>query len=140
MNHLAEMSARWEGMIVAFAYDFVAGRVEVTEITLRREDGGPVPVACRPPLARLAAEALRELRTRWAPQILHQHPSEAAVAAATVLLDAPGPRRGRPLLYGSEHWAEVALVCASGGAAAVAERWSLSYSTAWRWVRRAEAQ
>ena len=135
-NHLATMPVRWEGLIVTFVYDLIAGRVEVTRVMLDREDEGPVPVACRPPLARLAEQALRELRTRWAPQILHHRSSEAAVAAATVLLKAPGPRRGRPVLYGPEHWAEVARVHADGGIPAVIDRWSLSYSTAWRWVGR----
>ena len=135
-NYLAEVPVRWEGLIITFEYSLVADRVEVTHIGLDREDEGPVPVACRPPLAHLAAQALRELRTRWAPQILRHRPSEAAVAAAAILLEAPGPRRGRPILYGPEHWAEVAQVHADGGIPAVIERWSLSYSTAWRWVGR----
>jgi hypothetical protein len=140
MTHLAEMPVRWEGLIVTFAYDLIASRVEVAEVTIRREDGGPVPVASRPPLARLAAHALRELQTRWAPQILHHRPSEAAVAAATVLLNAPGPRRGRPPIYGPEHWDEVAQVYAEGGIPAVIERWTLSYSTAWRWVKKVSTE
>ena len=136
-THLAEMPVRWEGLIVTFAYDTVGRRVEVTEIKIRREDNGSLPTARRPPLARLAAQALRELREHWAPQILRQRPSETAVAAAMVLLASPGPRRGRPPLYGPEHWAEVARVADEGGVAAVMERWTLSYSTAWRWARRA---
>lgn len=133
---LAWVPVRWEGLIVAFAYDLINGRLEVVKIELWREDGGAVPAASRPPLSRLAAQALRELRTRWAPTIMRQRPSEAAVAAATVILDVPGPRRGRPLLYGPEHWAEVARVYANGGLPAVMERWVLGYSTAWRWVKR----
>jgi hypothetical protein len=139
-NHLAEMPVRWEDLIITFVYDIINSRVEVVMVTIQREDGGPVPVASRPPLARLAAQALRELRIRWAPQILRNRPSVAAVAAVTALLDAPGPRRGRPPLYSHEHWVEVAQVYASDGTGAVADRWSISYSTAWRWIKQAKAK
>lgn len=132
------MPVRWEDLIVTFGYDLIEGRVEVTEVRIRRElEGARVPVACRPPLARLAAQALRELRVRWAPQILRQRPSQSAVDAATVLIGTPGPRVGRPPLYDPQHWAEVAEV-AQGGTAAVMARYSLSYPTAWRWCRQAQ--
>jgi hypothetical protein len=136
-SHLAEMPVRHGDLIVTFGYDLVDNRLSVTEIRIVRADGGPVPVAARPPLARLAAHALDELRTRWAPQILRLKPSETAVEAARILTDALGPRMGRPPLYDPQHWAEVAEV-AKEGTNAVAERWSLSYATAWRWCREAE--
>jgi hypothetical protein len=135
-THLAEMPTRWDGHIITFGFDLVDGRMVVTEIALRREDGRAVrPV--RPPLARLGDEALRELRTRWAPQILHLRPSETAVQAAETLVEAPGVKRGRPALYGVEHWDEVLAVYAKGGTLAVAEEFSLSYATAWKWSQAA---
>jgi hypothetical protein len=139
-THLAEMPVRWGGLIVTFGYDVVGSRIEVTEITMRREDGGPILATARPPIARLAEIALSELRTHWAPQIVAQRPSETAVMAARILLDAPGPRRGRPPTYGPEHWREVDAIYRRGGTVAVAAFYSLSYSTAWKWSHRQAAQ
>jgi hypothetical protein len=136
-THLAEMPVHHEGLVVTFCYDLVDERLVVTEMRVIAEQGGSIALGSRPPFARLAARALVELRTRWAPQVLHHQPSETAVAAAEALLEAPGARVGRPPLYDSDHWAEVAAVAKEGGTLAVAERYSLSYATAWKWCRQA---
>ena len=69
---------------------------------------------------------------------IHHRPSETAVAAAEALIGAPGPRIGRPPLYDDGHWAAVAAVAQEGGTLLVAETYSLSYSTAWKWCRQAQ--
>jgi hypothetical protein len=106
------------------------GRDTGTHVALRGRDLQKIPTH------RIAAKTLEELTVRWAP-LLSRLPSEAAQIASAAIMHAPRTKRGRPRLSGPEHWTEVAQVHASGGMPAVIERWSLSYSTAWRWVKRA---
>jgi hypothetical protein len=92
------------------------------------------------PVHRIAREARDELRSRWAPVIVAQSRSESARAAANALMATPGPRRGRPALYGPSHWREVAVAYRRATRApvkAVAEHFSVSPSLARKWVERA---
>jgi hypothetical protein len=133
---LAEVPVRWNGHVVTFGFDEVGGRVEAVEYRVEREDGGVVTIS-RPPLARLAAEALDEMRSRWAPQVVRRSRSEAARRAAEALMAVPGHRRGRPPLYGPDHWRLVARVYEEGDSVqAVAHHFAVSGSTAWKWVDR----
>jgi hypothetical protein len=142
MVHLAEVPIRWRGQIVTVCFDELDGRIEATEYRVTAPGGEPVSLI-RPPLGRLAEAALAEMRSHVAPQIAARSRSESAVAAANALLGTPGPRRGRPPLYGDSHWAAVARAYEGATAApvqAVAQQFSVSGSLARKWVERARAK
>jgi hypothetical protein len=140
--HLAEVPIRWRDQIVTVCFDELEGRIEATEYRVMGAEGAPVCME-RPPVARLAEAALANMRVDVAPQIVARSRSASAVAAAKALMGTPGPRKGRPPLYGDEHWAEVARVYAGATAApvqSVAREFSVSGSLARKWVERARAK
>lgn len=101
-------------------------------------------VALRMPLDRLASEALARLKS--AGSIVRSKPeqfSEETVASIEKMEALPDQQRGRPAVYGPEHWAKVATVYVEAAAArekptlAVQNAFGVSKTTAAKWVARA---
>lgn len=123
--------------------DQVADRLEVTGVVLHNPDGIRWTYLRRLAFSLVARSLLSDLQHRWGPLIAANAHGPEAQAVARALQTASAPRRGRPVLYPPEHWAEVARVyegAAERPVCTVADWFHVSRSTARKWVERCRAK
>ncbi len=111
------------------------GLLGASRIEISREDDLISPGDWRRiPVARIIRAFIVELKIRWLPLVERV---KSGQETADILRSAAPPKRGRPVLYETEHWQSVAAAYTAAPGrpvVAVAEHFVVSRALARKWV------